>query len=154
MMAQTGLFIPADDQSVVSVFPALFADIGDEQSIAQSLSTFSAHMRTVIGMLQHVTADSLVLLDELGAGTDPQEGSSLASALIADLMEPCPLVFATTHYSEVKASAYTTPGVENASVEFDVATLAPTYRLMIGVPGRSIAMAIARRLGMPAGIID
>jgi DNA mismatch repair protein MutS2 len=154
MMAQTGLFLPADDRSVVSVFPALFADIGDEQSIAQSLSTFSAHMRTVIGMLQHVTADSLVLLDELGAGTDPQEGSALARALIATLLERGPLVIATTHYSEVKAFAYTTPGVENASVEFDVATLAPTYRLMIGVPGRSNALAIARRLGMPDTIID
>lgn len=154
MMAQTGLFLPADDRSVVSVFPALFADIGDEQSIAQSLSTFSAHMRTVIGMLRHVTADSLVLLDELGAGTDPQEGSALARALISALLDQGPLVIATTHYSEVKAYAYTTPGVENASVEFDVATLAPTYRLMIGVPGRSNALAIARRLGMPDEIID
>ncbi|MDP9363851.1 MAG: endonuclease MutS2, partial [Chloroflexota bacterium] len=154
MMAQTGLYLPADDTSVVSVFPAVFADIGDEQSIAQSLSTFSAHMRTVIGMLRHVTADSLVLLDELGAGTDPQEGSALARALVTDLLERGPLVVATTHYSEVKAYAYATPGVENASVEFDVASLAPTYRLMIGVPGRSNALAIARRLGMPAAIVD
>jgi DNA mismatch repair protein MutS2 len=154
LMAQTGLYIPADDQSVLSVFPAIFADIGDEQSIAQSLSTFSSHMRNVIGMLRNVTADSLVLLDELGAGTDPQEGSALARAIIAALLERGPLVIGTTHYSEVKAFAYATPGAENASVEFDVKSLAPTYRLMIGVPGRSNALAIARRLGMPREIVD
>ncbi|MDP9469422.1 MAG: endonuclease MutS2 [Chloroflexota bacterium] len=154
LMAQAGLYLPADDESVVSVFPAVFADIGDEQSIAQSLSTFSGHMRTVIGMLRQVTADSLVLLDELGAGTDPQEGSALARSLISELLDRGPLVIATTHYSEVKAYAYATPGVENASVEFDVQTLAPTYRLMIGVPGRSNALAIARRLGMPQAIVE
>ncbi|MBA3417059.1 MAG: Smr/MutS family protein, partial [Chloroflexia bacterium] len=161
LMAQTGLFIPAEDDSVLSVFPAVFADIGDEQSITQSLSTFSAHMRTVIAMLEHVSPDSLVLLDEMGAGTDPQEGSALARSLISELLERGPLVVGTTHYSEVKAFAYATPGVENASVEFDVQTLAPTYKLMIGVPGRSNALAIAKRLGMPqtvlgraAGLID
>ncbi len=153
LMAQTGLYLPADDQSLVSVFPAVFVDIGDEQSIEQSLSTFSGHMRTVIGMLDHVTADSLVLLDELGAGTDPQEGSALARALIGALLEKGALAVATTHYSEVKAYAYATPGVENASVEFDLRTLSPTYRLMIGVPGRSNALAIATRLGLPRLIV-
>jgi DNA mismatch repair protein MutS2 len=154
LMAQTGLFIPADDSSMVSVFPAVFVDIGDEQSIAQSLSTFSGHIRTVIGMLREVGRDDLVLLDELGAGTDPQEGSALARAIVARLLEAGPLVVATTHYPEVKAYAFATPGVENASVEFDVATLAPTYRLMIGVPGRSNAIAIAGRLGMPKEILE
>lgn len=154
LMAQTGLYIPADDTSVLSVFPAVFIDIGDEQSIAQSLSTFSGHIRTVIGMLREVTAEDLVLLDELGAGTDPQEGSALARAIVSNLLEKGPLVVATTHYPEVKAFAYATPGVENASVEFDVQTLAPTYRLRIGVPGRSNALAIAGRLGMPREILD
>lgn len=154
LMAQTGLFIPADPGSIVSVFPAVFIDIGDEQSIAQSLSTFSGHIRTVIAMLREVTAADLVLLDELGAGTDPQEGSALARAIVGRLLELGPLVVATTHYPEVKAFAFATPGVENASVEFDVATLAPTYRLTIGVPGRSNALAIAKRLGMPAEILD
>jgi DNA mismatch repair protein MutS2 len=154
LMAQTGLFIPANDSSIVSVFPAVFVDIGDEQSIAQSLSTFSGHIRTVIGMLREVGSNDLVLLDELGAGTDPQEGSALARAIVARLLEAGPLVVATTHYPEVKAFAFATPGVENASVEFDVATLAPTYRLMIGVPGRSNAIAIAGRLGMPQEILE
>jgi DNA mismatch repair protein MutS2 len=154
LMAQSGLYIPADDDSIVSVFPAVFVDIGDEQSIAQSLSTFSGHMKTVVQMLRHVSSDSLVLLDELGAGTDPQEGSALARAIISSLLKTGPLVIGTTHYSEVKAFAYATAGVENASVEFDVKSLAPTYRLMIGVPGRSNALAIAKRLGMPRAILD
>jgi DNA mismatch repair protein MutS2 len=154
LMAQTGLFVPADDSSVVSVFPAVFVDVGDEQSIAQSLSTFSGHIRTVIAMLKQVTPDDLVLLDELGAGTDPQEGSALARAIVSRLLQLGPLVIATTHYPELKAYAFATPGVENASVEFDVETLAPTYRLMIGVPGRSNALAIAGRLGMPREILE
>jgi DNA mismatch repair protein MutS2 len=154
LMAQTGLFIPADDASVVSVFPAVFVDVGDEQSIAQSLSTFSGHIRTVIAMLRHVTPDDLVLLDELGAGTDPQEGSALARAIVSRLLRLGPIVVATTHYPELKAYAFATPAVENASVEFDVETLAPTYRLMIGVPGRSNALAIAGRLGMPREILE
>ncbi len=154
LMTQSGLFIPADDSSVVSVFPGIYVDIGDEQSIAQSLSTFSAHMRNVIAMLSEVAPDSLVLLDEMGAGTDPQEGSALARALITELLERGPLVIATTHYSEVKAYAYATDSVENASVEFDVRSLAPTFRLTIGVPGRSNAIAIARRLGMNRSVLE
>jgi DNA mismatch repair protein MutS2 len=154
LMAQCGLYIPADDRSVVSVCPKVFVDIGDEQSIEQSLSTFSSHMRTVIQMLEQVDAGSLVLLDEMGAGTDPREGSALARALISELLERGPMVVATTHFSEVKAYAYATPGVENASVEFDLKSLSPTFRLMVGVPGQSNALAIAARLGMPAAIID
>jgi DNA mismatch repair protein MutS2 len=154
LMAQTGLFIPADDTSVVSVFPSIYVDIGDEQSIEQSLSTFSSHIRNIIAMLEHVGSDSLVLLDEVGAGTDPQEGSALARAIISELLRKRAMVIATTHYSEVKAYAYATRGVENASVEFDVKSLRPTYRLMIGIPGKSNALAIATRLGMPKQIID
>lgn len=154
LMAQSGLYIPANDTSVVSVFSDIYVDIGDEQSIEQSLSTFSSHMRNIIRMLRAVRSDSLVLLDEVGAGTDPQEGSALARALISSLLRRRAMVVATTHYSEVKAYAYATPGVENASVEFDAQTLSPTYRLMVGVPGRSNALSIARRLGMPGEIVE
>lgn len=154
LMAQAGLFIPADDTSETSVFSNVFVDIGDEQSIEQSLSTFSSHITNIVRMLDHVTSDSLVLLDEVGAGTDPQEGSALARSLMSALLQRNALVMATTHYSEVKAFAYATPGVENASVEFDIATLSPTFRLMVGVPGRSNALAIASRLGMPPAIVD
>jgi DNA mismatch repair protein MutS2 len=154
LMAQTGLFIPADEGSVLPVFDGLFADIGDEQSIEQSLSTFSSHMVRVIAMLRDVTRRSLVLLDEMGAGTDPEEGAALARSIVIELLERGCLAIATTHYSELKAFAYTTEGTENGSVEFDLATLAPTYRLIVGVPGQSNALAIASRLGMPDGVID
>jgi DNA mismatch repair protein MutS2 len=154
LMAQTGLFIPADDTSVTSVFGAVYVDIGDEQSIEQSLSTFSSHIRNIVRMLGQVESDSLVLLDEVGAGTDPQEGSALARALMGALLQKHAMVVATTHYSEVKAFAYATPGVENASVEFDIETLSPTYRLTVGIPGRSNALSIASRLGMPQDIVD
>ncbi|MCO5215085.1 MAG: endonuclease MutS2 [Thermomicrobiales bacterium] len=154
VMAQSGLFIPADDRSVISVFADIYVDIGDEQSIEQSLSTFSSHITNIIGMLENVHSDSLVLLDEVGAGTDPQEGSALARAIIGDLLSKRAMVIATTHYSEVKAYAYATRGVENASVEFDLASLRPTYRLMIGVPGKSNALSIAARLGMPKRVVD
>ncbi|MDE2895754.1 MAG: endonuclease MutS2 [Chloroflexota bacterium] len=154
LMAQAGLPVPAETGTQIPVFDNVFADIGDEQSIEQSLSTFSAHMTNIVRIIESAGPQTLVLLDELGAGTDPGEGASLARSLLQELLELDSMVVATTHHGELKVFAHATDGIVNASAEFDAVSLQPTYRLLMGTPGRSNALAIAQRLGMPERVLD
>ncbi len=153
LMHQSGLHVPADAGTKLPILHNIFADIGDEQSVAQSLSTFSGHLRSIVRIVEGAGPNCLVLLDELGAGTDPTEGSALAQALLDHFIKSGALIAATTHYAELKLYAHTTPKARNASVEFNVETLRPTYKLTIGLPGQSQAFAIAERLGLPAAVV-